>query len=87
ALGVGDTAPRGVAPQQMGDALPTVALGSAGVVRSLALGASFGCVLRDAGQVKCWGANEGGQLGLGDTLSRGDGPASLGDALPASAVW
>jgi len=33
--------------------------------------------------VKCWGENYHGELGLGDTLLRGDTPGEMGDALPA----
>jgi len=33
--------------------------------------------------VKCWGSNYSGQLGLGDTNNRGDGPGEMGDNLPA----
>jgi cysteine-rich repeat protein len=32
--------------------------------------------------VKCWGANTGGQLGLGDMKDRGDEPGEMGNALP-----
>lgn len=31
---------------------------------------------------KCWGLGEGGQLGLGDTGSRGDQAFEMGDSLP-----
>jgi len=41
------------------------------------------CVLLDNQQVKCWGYNGVGTLGLGDTFGRGDGPGEMGDALPA----
>jgi alpha-tubulin suppressor-like RCC1 family protein len=34
-------------------------------------------------QVKCWGLNSGGQLGLGDTNARGDGANEMGNNLPA----
>lgn len=33
-------------------------------------------------KVKCWGRNDKGQLGLGDTNNRGDQPGEMGDALP-----
>jgi len=31
---------------------------------------------------KCWGYNALGQLGLGDSTSRGTDPAQMGGALP-----
>ena len=34
-------------------------------------------------QVKCWGHNGDGQLGLGDTNNRGDGAGEMGDSLEA----
>lgn len=30
---------------------------------------------------QCWGDNDGGQLGLGDTLDRGDNEFEMGDDL------
>ena len=33
-------------------------------------------------ELKCWGYNNGGQLGAGDTNDRGDNAGEMGDALP-----
>ena len=40
------------------------------------------CALLDDGALKCWGSNYDDQLGLGDTVSRGDRPGEMGDSLP-----
>ncbi|AKT40379.1 hypothetical protein [Chondromyces crocatus] len=81
-LGLGDTEPRGDAADEMGDALPAVDLGTGVTVVGLAAGDNHTCALLGGGSVKCWGANTSGQLGLGDTAPRGDGPGEMGDALP-----
>ena len=41
-------------------------------VKQVVAGNSFSCALTDAGQVKCWGGNFYGQLGLGHTRNIGD---------------
>jgi len=51
--------------------------------RAIAIGNSHVCVVLDSGELKCWGQNESGQLGLGDTDNRGDGPSEMGANLPA----
>ncbi len=40
------------------------------------------CVRYNEGSVKCWGLNSSGQLGLGDTATRGDGANEGGSNLP-----
>ncbi|HMQ24386.1 MAG TPA: hypothetical protein PKA98_00235 [Acidimicrobiales bacterium] len=81
-LGLGDTASRGDNPGEMGDDLPTVDLGAGRTATSVTTGNDYTCALLDGGDVKCWGDNADGRLGLGDTARRGDGPGEMGDALP-----
>ena len=74
---------RGDKPGQMGGAMPEVALGTGRSARAIAAGAGHTCAILDDGQVKCWGANDVGQLGTGDNIDRGLTPGTMGDALPA----
>ena len=46
-------------------------------------GRYFTCALLSDGNVKCWGGNYEGQLGLGDTTERGGYINQMGDKLPA----
>lgn len=82
-LGLGDTEARGDEPGELGDALPAVPLGAGVTAVSITTGYFNTCALLSNGAVKCWGLNNGGQLGLGDMLARGDDPGELGDALAA----
>jgi alpha-tubulin suppressor-like RCC1 family protein len=78
-LGLGDTSNRGDDAGEMGYALGPVDLGNGVVAESLALGQSHTCALvAGSGQVKCWGYNQFGQLGYGDTTSRGDAAGEMG---------
>lgn len=81
-LGIGDTVPHGSGPMQMGDDLPFVNLGTGRTVKTVVGGASHTCALLDDNTVKCWGVNNLGQLGLGDTLNRGADLMNMGDNLP-----
>lgn len=54
----------------------TVSLG--GPVSSITSGEAFSCALLVSGEVRCWGFNGSGELGLGHTASIGD------DELPSS---
>lgn len=58
-----------------------VNLGTNRTATSLINGGYHSCALLDSGTIKCWGWNAGGQLGLGDTASRGDGAGEMGDSL------
>ncbi len=42
----------------------------------------FACTLLTNDGVKCWGMNDYGELGLGDTQTRGDEVSDMGAALP-----
>ena len=82
-LGSGATTDIGRTTASMGDGLPAVDLGTGRTAKLLATGAAHTCVVLDNDAVKCWGLNDDGQLGLGDTDARGDGAGEMGDALPA----
>lgn len=82
-LGLGDTADRGDGPGEMGDNLHAVELGTGKTAVAIAAGHLQTCALLDNGALKCWGYNGYGTLGLGDTVSRGDDPAEMGDNLPS----
>ncbi len=82
-LGVGDTANRGDAMGEMGDALPFVDLGPGATVRQIAAGSNFTCAWLVGDTIKCWGANNAGQLGQGDTRARGGSVNEMGTSLPA----
>jgi len=82
-LGQGDLEDRGDDSNELGDQLPAVQLGSVNLsVTQLAAGDAHTCALLENGGVKCWGSNNFGQLGLGDTLNRGDEPGEMGFDLP-----
>lgn len=81
-LGLGDTSHRGDDNGEMGTNLPYVNLGTGRTVKAVAMGDKFSCAMLDNDKVKCWGENSVGQLGLGDTVDRGDDPNEMGDNLP-----
>jgi len=81
-LGQGDANDRGSGPGEMGDNLIPIDLGMGRTAAGLGLGFDQSCVLLDHATVKCWGLNDTGQLGQGDTVNRGDDPNEMGDHLP-----
>jgi alpha-tubulin suppressor-like RCC1 family protein len=82
-LGLGDTMERGEAPNEMGDHLPGVDLGTGKTAVAVAAGYGQSCAVLNDGSVKCWGGGEWGALGLGDSIDRGGKPGQMGDNLPA----
>lgn len=82
-LGQGHSAPRGVSPMEMGANLPFTDLGAGKTVKAISAGKAHVCVIVSDDTVKCWGKNGDGQLGLGDTQSRGVDLGEMGDSLPA----
>lgn len=81
-LGLGDTNNRGDTANEMGDNLPAINFGTGRTVKSIALGKNHACAVLDNNTLKCWGSNAHGELGLGDTVIRGDGANEMGDSLP-----
>ena len=75
---------RGAPSGEMGDLLPPIDFGAGRSVIYVDSGGSTSCALLDNAEVKCWGRNSVGQLGLGDTTSRGDQSGEMGDHLPPS---
>ena len=66
----------GDASSEMGNSLVAVNLGQG--VAQLAIGGTHACALLvDAVSVKCWGSNWAGQLGQGDTTTRGSSTAPM----------
>ncbi|EFJ48225.1 hypothetical protein VOLCADRAFT_91374 [Volvox carteri f. nagariensis] len=84
-LGMGDKRSRGLLPSEMGALLPFVDLGSGLEVTQLVTGAGAAhtCALLQPGSLlKCWGADDVGQLGaqrIGS--STGDEPGEMGAFL------
>ncbi len=82
-LGLEDGQHRGDDHGEMGDNLPYVNLGAGKTVKSLTAGNFHFCAILNDDSLKCWGLNNYGQLGYGDTNNRGDQSGEMGDSLPA----
>jgi len=80
-LGLGDVASRGDNPGEMGDNLPAINVGTGRTIAHVSAGTDHTCVVFVDGDVKCWGSNFYGELGLVGG-HRGDGPGEMGDNLP-----
>ena len=80
-LGQGSTATIGDQPGAIA-AMPPIDLGSGRTATALALGQEHACALLDDGTVKCWGRNQLGQLGRGNTENIGDQPGEMAALSP-----
>jgi len=80
-LGYGNRSAQGNGSDEVGDKLLAVDLGTGETARQIALGERHSCALLNSGQVKCWGQNNLGQLGQGNTTKRGDTADEMGDKL------
>eukprot|EP01083_Nonionella_stella_P316771 1150325_1 len=80
-LGLGDIIDRGNLPDQMGNRLPEVDLGTNFNAVSIAAGGYHTCALSSSNAMKCWGSNQCAQLGLGDFNERGNAAGEMGDNL------
>lgn len=73
----------GDSPNELGENLKPVALGTAHTATAIAAGEQSTCaVLEDRISVKCWGNGFDGELGNGSNAIIGDNPGEMGDALP-----
>jgi alpha-tubulin suppressor-like RCC1 family protein len=84
-LGTGDTDSVGSTPGSTAAATP-VSLGTGRKVAAVTAGDRHTCALLDNSSIKCWGDNQYGQLGYGDTSNRGDQAGEMGSSLPAVAL-
>jgi len=79
-LGLGNTDHKGDNPSEMGDYLPFANILGSQISSFGAI--SWHCSQTASLNVFCWGANDYGQLGQGDTTQRGSGSMELGVYLP-----
>ncbi len=80
-LGRGDDLSIGDGPDEMGDALTPVPLGTGRSATAIAVGDQHVCTILDDNSLKCWGEGGSGALGTGAADDLGDEPGELGDAL------
>ena len=81
-MGQGHKRDLGDDPNEMGDNLPDVAFGEGGFAVGISAGYHLSCANFDAGNIKCWGDNYWGQLGLGHYETVGGLSGQMGDYLP-----
>ncbi len=86
-LGIGlgeDDGELGIGDDELPTDIAPVDLGAGRSAREISIGAKTACVILDDGSVRCWGDNQSGQAGYGNSMVAGKG--ILGDTpdeLPA----
>eukprot|EP01084_Bolivina_argentea_P255595 429969_1 len=80
-LGQGDNINRGDNPDEMGNYLNVIDLGTNFIPIQIEAGSYHTCALSINDTVKCWGDNSHGQLGYGDLSDRGLNVNEMGDNL------
>ena len=73
------TGSKGDEPNEMGDFLPTVDLGTGRTAIAISAGNMHTCAILDSGVLKCWGQNSNGQLGQEHAYPIGDGYSGSDD--------
>jgi E3 ubiquitin-protein ligase HERC3 len=81
-----DPSPRGDAPGELAQLSP-LDFGSGAKVEKLFGTIDYACALLTDHRVKCWGNDDGSQLGDNDISNhRGDADGEMGDGLPATVI-
>jgi hypothetical protein len=81
-LGQGNAKTLGDEPKEMGDRLRPVDLGTVSRPKVITAAGLRSCVIFEDQNLKCWGSNSFGALGVGDTANRGSAAGQMGAALP-----
>jgi len=82
-LGKGNTLSLGDSPNEMGENLAVINLGTGRTATKIFAFGNQTCAILDNAATKCWGYNLYGSLGLGNTNHRGDAANEMGESLPA----
>jgi len=83
-LGIGNKNSIGDQINEIGNNLIPIDFGTDNTVTSIHTSSTafHNCAILNEIKLKCWGSNDYGELGLGDTKNRGDEPNEMGDNLP-----
>ena len=85
--------PRAIGDNEAPGSVAPVDLGAGRTAKAITTGESYTCAVLDDGNVRCWGKNDTGQLGYGNTATIGDNetpgsvaPVDLGAGRTAVAI-